>query len=86
MKGTQLHTQTRTHTHTGNAYLHMSPCATAAPPTQLLSRECTGPSNSEQKSEQETEILVRAGERGMGKETGKEGGGRAGEDVGGINK
>lgn len=74
MKGTQLHTHTHAHTHTGNAYLHMSPCATAAPPTQLLSRECAGPSNSEQKSEQETEILVRAGERGMGKETGEEGG------------
>lgn len=65
----------------------MSPCATAAPPTQLLSRECAGPSNSEQKSEQETEILVRAGERGMGKETGGWGGGWAGwGDVGGINK
>lgn len=72
MKGTRLHT--RAHTHTGNAYLHMSLCATAAPPTQLLSRECAGPSNSEQKSEQETEILVRAGERGMGKETGERGG------------
>ncbi|KAF3847713.1 hypothetical protein F7725_020741 [Dissostichus mawsoni] len=58
----------------------MSLCATAAPPTQLLSRERTGPSNSERESEQKREILARAGERGMGKEReserdGREGGG-----------
>lgn len=49
---------------------HVAVCAGAAPPTQLLSRERAGPSNSERKSEQEAEILLRAGERGMGKETG----------------
>lgn len=41
----------------------MSLCASAAPPTQLLSRERAGPSNSERKSEQEAVILLRAGER-----------------------
>lgn len=60
MKGTQLKC----------ILAHVAVCAGAAPPTQLLSRERAGPSNSERKSEQEAEILLRAGERGMGKETG----------------
>lgn len=59
---------------TRNAHLLMLLCATAAPPTQLLSRECPGPSNSERESEQKRKILAREGERGMGKE--KEMGGR----------
>ena len=54
-------------------------CATAAPPTQLLSRECTGPSNSERESEQKKRDLGES--RGEGKERErerkKEGGGGA---------
>lgn len=67
---------------TWNTHLLVLQCAIAAPPTQLLSRECPGPSNSEQESEQKREILARAEERGMGKE--KEIGGR--EEPWSINK
>ena len=69
---------TRAKQHTWNERSYVSLCATAAPPTQLLSRECTGPSNSERESEQKREILARAGERGMGKDREREEGGRGG--------
>lgn len=59
-----------------------SPCATAAPPTQLLSRERTGPSNSERESEQKTRDPVVS--RGMGKERERERDGREERKGGGA--
>lgn len=79
MKGSQ------SHTHTENTHLHMLLRATAAPPTQLLSREYTGPSNSEQESEQEREILARAGKRGMGKEMSGWGGALISDESNSVN-
>lgn len=68
------------------ALLHAALRATAAPPTQLLSRERTGPSNSKQVSEHSgKKILVRAGERWMGKEMGKEGGALISDESTSVN-
>lgn len=82
----------RTHARAGTQNTHgmhtlarVAVCAIAAPPTQLLSRECTGPSNSERESEQKREIQARAGEKGMGKERKRERDGREGEPES-INK
>lgn len=59
IKGTQLRATCKREPHTRTCRCVPG----AAPPTQLLSRECAGPSNSERKSEQEAEILLRAGKR-----------------------
>lgn len=69
---THTHKDTHIDTRAHKTHTCTSLCATAAPPTQLLSRECTGPSNSERESEQKREILARAGDRGMGKERERE--------------
>lgn len=66
---------TARHVRAGNAYLHALPCVPAQRPLPSCCHvSARAPSNSERKSEQEAEILLRAGKRGMGKEMG----GRAG--------